>query len=63
MGEGLTAADTKRWLLAEAAACCGDRILEWTHDKHLRHPKLIALRAQELLEKSHESSGNDHLVA
>jgi DNA ligase D-like protein (predicted ligase) len=43
-GEGLTAEDMKRcrWLKPQLVAAI--EFLEWTLDKHLRHPKFVALR-------------------
>src|ERR1700694_2921051 len=43
-GEGLTAEDMKRcrWLKPQLVAAI--EFLEWTHDNHLRHPKVASLR-------------------
>jgi bifunctional non-homologous end joining protein LigD len=45
-GEGLTAEDMKRchWLKPQLVV----EFLEWTRDKHLRHPKFIALRGERI---------------
>jgi bifunctional non-homologous end joining protein LigD len=43
-GEGLTAEDMKkcRWLKPQLVATI--EFVEWTQDRHLRHPKFVALR-------------------